>query len=67
MLLGEYLIVNHAVAKYLAEETPGVAAPGFIGLAPFFTIYRESLGVMDPVFYAIGAWEAWKQPAAARG
>ena len=65
MLFGEYLIVNHFALKAAAAEDPSLALPSYIGAAPFFAIYAETIGLMDFVFYAIGAYEAWKLPAAA--
>lgn len=65
MLFGEYLIVNHFALKAFAAEDPSAALPSYIGMTPFFLIYKETIGVMDFVFYAIGAYEAWKLPAGA--
>jgi len=66
MLLGEYLIVNHVVHRVLAEKQPGMALPAFISAGTFASVYGEGIGPMDFVFYAIGAWEAWRRPARAK-
>lgn len=65
MLAGEYLMVNHFVLKAVAEQTPGAELVTFISATPFFEVYRESFSPLDLVFYAIGAYEAWKLPARA--
>lgn len=67
MLFGEYLIVNHFLHAAFAAEMPDATVPAYIGLPAFFSIYGETVGIMDVVFYAIGAYEAWKQPAKAAG
>jgi hypothetical protein len=66
MFLGEYLIVNHYVLAAFAKQNPGVQAPAYIPLGLFFEIYGEGFGGMDAVFYAIGAYEAFKIPAGLR-
>lgn len=66
MLVGEYLIVNHIVHKVLAEQKPDVVLPAFVSFSGFTAVYTKTFGVMDAVFYAIGAWEAWRPTARAR-
>jgi hypothetical protein len=60
MLFGEYLIVNHVVSTQLGGT-------GLLGAGAFFAIYPQTVGVLDLVFYALGAYEAWKLPASAAG
>jgi hypothetical protein len=63
MAAGEYLRINHLVADLLAKEE--MAAPaGFISLSTFGRIYGRVFSPMDLVFYAIGAHQAWRRPAA---
>jgi hypothetical protein len=62
---GEYLMMNHAVLKYMAEHQIAAPASGFIGFGLFAKVYGEGFGFMDLVFYGIGAHQAWRQPAAA--
>ena len=63
MALGEYLILNHEVRAFLSEQNPDASLAWFLSPAKLFPIYTDSFGVLDAVFYAIGAWEAWRQPA----
>jgi hypothetical protein len=65
MGVGEYLMVNHAVLKYMAGHQIAAPASGFIGLDLFAKVYGADFGFMDLVFYGIGAHQAWRQPAAA--
>lgn len=60
MVGGEYLIVNHFVTK--AAGDPGLA---FIPFDMFLEVYGRGFNPMDLLFYAIGAWEAYKLPARA--
>lgn len=60
MVGGEYLIVNHFVTK--AAGDPGLA---FIPFDLFLEVYGKAFNPMDLLFYAIGAWEAYKLPARA--
>jgi len=62
---GEYLMMNHAVLKYMAEHQIAAPASGFISFGLFAKVYGRGFGFMDLVFYAIGAHQAWRQPAAA--
>jgi len=66
MALGEYLIVNHAVHAYFAKERPDAVLPALVAPAKVFPIYAGSFGPLDIVFYAIGAWEAFRFPARVR-
>lgn len=62
---GEYLMMNHAVLRYMAEHQIATPASGFIGFDLFTKVYGAGFSFMDLVFYAIGAHQAWRQPAAA--
>jgi hypothetical protein len=62
MVLGEYLMVNHAVHAYVAKERPDAALPPLLSPAALFPIYAGGFGLMDIIFYAIGAWEAFRFP-----
>jgi len=62
---GEYLMINHAVLKYMGEHQIAPPASGFIGLNLFAKVYGADFGFMDLVFYGIGAHQAWRPPAAA--
>ncbi len=75
MLFGEYLILNHlahqafasdASHAFHASQMPGGEPPAFLSPPMFVALYRETVGVMDALFYALGAYEAWKLPASAR-
>lgn len=75
MLFGEYLILNHLAHQAFASDPslashasqlPGVELPAFLSPPMFIALYRETVGVMDALFYALGAYEAWKLPASAR-
>jgi len=63
MMLGEYLMVNHAVHVYVAKERPETVLPALLSPSVLLPIYAGSFGFMDIVFYAIGAWEAFRFPA----
>jgi hypothetical protein len=65
MLLGEYLIVNHLVLKYARAQAAG-DLPSTIPLSMFVEIWPKTVGAFDFVFFAIGAYEAWKVPARMR-
>jgi len=62
MVLGEYLMLNHAVHAYFAKEESGAVLPALLSPAALLPVYAESFGVMSIVFYAIGAWEAFRFP-----
>ena len=66
MAAGEYFIVNHIVHRVLAERQPDKEFPAFLSTAQFVDVYGQTFGFMDAVFYAIGGWEAWRRPAAAK-
>lgn len=72
MLLGEYLILDHWARQAFASgasdatQVPGGEVPAFLSPPMFVALYRETVGVMDALFYALGAYEAWKLPATAR-
>ena len=72
MLVGEYLTLNHLALQPFASEAshpsqiPGGELPAFLSPPMFVALYRETVGVMDALFYALGAYEAWKLPATAR-
>jgi hypothetical protein len=66
MVLGEYLMVNHAVHAYFAKEQPDVVLPALLSPARLLPVYAGSFGPLDLVFYAIGAWEAFRFPAKAQ-
>lgn len=69
MLFGEYLILNHFALQAFASDpsqTLGGELPAFLSAPMFVALYRETVGVMDALFYALGAYEAWKLPASAR-
>ena len=75
MLFGEYLILNHLALQAFASDAsdiahafqmPGRELPAFLSPPMFVALYRETVGVMDALFYALGAYEAWKLPATAR-
>lgn len=69
MLFGEYLILDHLAREALASDAsqfPGGEVPAFLSPPMFVALYRETVGVMDALFYALGAYEAWKLPATAR-
>jgi hypothetical protein len=65
MALGEYLMVNHMVHTFFAKERPDEVLPALISPAKLLPIYTSSFGIMDIVFYAIGAWEAFRIPSKA--
>lgn len=58
IFLGEYLIVSRAVAS--AGDGSGILAFG-----AFAARYPGTVDLLDLVFYALGAWQAWSVPAAA--
>lgn len=69
MLFGEYLILDHLAREAFASDAsqfPGGEVPAFLSPAMFVALYRETVGPMDALFYALGAYEAWKLPASAR-
>lgn len=69
MLCGEYLILDHLAREAFASDAsqfPGGEVPAFLSPAMFFALYRDTVGAMDALFYALGAYEAWKLPASAR-
>ena len=63
MALGEYLILNHEVRAFLLERDAGADPGWFLSPAKLMPIYADSFGILDAVFYAIGAWEAYRGPA----
>jgi len=63
MALGEYLMVNHSVHAYFAKEQPDAVLPALLSPAKLLPIYVASFGSLDILFYAIGAWEAFRFPA----
>jgi hypothetical protein len=63
MVLGEYLIVNHAVHAYMAKEKPDAVLPALLSPVTLFPIYAGSFRPFDLAFYGIGAWEAFRYPA----
>jgi hypothetical protein len=63
MVLGEYLMVNHAVHTYVAKERPDTVLPALLSPVALFPIYAGGFGPMDILFYAIGAWEAFRFPS----
>jgi hypothetical protein len=58
IFLGEYLIVGHAVGA-LADGSRALAFGTFVAR------YPETVDLLDLLFYAIGAWQAWTVPAGA--
>jgi hypothetical protein len=55
---GEYLIVSHIVSKEGASD--------LMSFDLFMRVYKETLSPIDVLFYAIGAFEAYKLPAAGK-
>ncbi len=66
MVLGEYLMVNHAVHAYFAKERPDAVLPALLSPAKLLPMYAGGFGAKDILFYAIGAWEAFRFPLRAQ-
>lgn len=56
MLLGEYLILNHLL---------GDGGGPYLSLAQFLAVYAATLHPLDLLFFALGAYAAYRLPAAA--
>ena len=58
-----YLVNRSFFHAALAEQGQGLLLPWLPSPSLFYAVVSSGFGVMDIVFLAIVAWEAWKAPA----
>jgi hypothetical protein len=58
-----YLVNRTFIERALVEEGQQMALPWLPSPELFMNVVRLDFGIMDVVFLAIVAWEAWKIPA----